>query len=483
MSLTDKTIKIMKRYIYNKVEKALKGLVPLMLFAIAPSLTSCSDDDDNQSATMTINKVFLEDTKATDGVYDREVEFARLGQTLRIEGSGFTGLKKVYINGLETYFNNALMTDNNIWITLNSKTPVSKADESVRNTIRFVKDGTETTYKFTIRAAAPSITGIDNTLPQAGETVKVTGTNLDGTTKVTLPDGTEITDGIVNDEEDGEWVTFTMPEGVTATSGSLTTEGANGTAKSPAYFNNNDCYILNFDDKGVFGGWDKTFMPEDAVEDPLHSGRGKVVVIMPDSYLAENPNGVTAGATKKCYWTAGNDAADDDWNRMTSFIPGTTSLDSVAIQFDVYCPEEWNNTGQIVITLQNNLNDGFGYGSANTKYDKDYKNQAYAWVPWLNRETGKATPFTTGERWQTITIPLSEFGNYTNHDIDWTFQNVIDDKNAGSYRNFGVCFSNTDIKWNTELENPDYPASTFNQKIYLDNFRIVPITAVTVSDF
>ena len=43
-------MKIMKRYIYNKVEKMLKGLVPLMLLAIVPSLTACSDDDDNQSA-------------------------------------------------------------------------------------------------------------------------------------------------------------------------------------------------------------------------------------------------------------------------------------------------------------------------------------------------------------------------------------------------------------------------------------------------
>ena len=75
----------------------LKGLVPLMLLAIVPSLTACSDDDDNQSATMTINKVFLEDTKAEDGNYDREVEFARLGQTLRIEGSGFSEIGRAHV--------------------------------------------------------------------------------------------------------------------------------------------------------------------------------------------------------------------------------------------------------------------------------------------------------------------------------------------------------------------------------------------------
>ena len=469
---------IMKRYIYNKVEKAVKGLIPLMMLAVMPSLTSCSDKDDNQSATMTINKVFLEDTKASDGNYDREVQFARLGQTLRIEGSGFSGLMKIYVNGLETYFNNALMTDNNVWVTLNSKTPVATAADDVRNTIRFVKDGTETVYQFTIRASAPSITNIDNTLPSAGEVVIIEGANLEGTTKITLPDGTVITDGIVSTEK-GDQVSFIMPEGVAAVSGSITTEGANGTAISPKYFNNNDCYIINFDGKGAQGGWSATFKEEDLVDDPLNSGRGKVVQIIPPSYFEENPDGVAAGVSSiKGFWTAGNDNADDDWNRMTQYIPGTTSLDSVAIQFDVYCPGKWFKSGQIEITLQNNLG-SYGYGSGATKYNKDYLNQAYAWVPWLNRETGATSEFTTGERWQTITIPLSQFGNYTNDELTWNFQNVIDDKNGGSYKNFGILFCNPDLKFgDTEI-----PSSAFNLKIYLDNFRIVPITAITVSDF
>lgn len=469
----------MKRYIYNKVETLVKGLLALTLVGVMPLLTACSDDDDHQSTTMTISKVFLEDAEAKDGVNDREVSFARLGQMLRIEGSGFTGLKKIYVNGYETYFNNALMTDNNVWVQLNSKTPVDKADESVRNTITFVKDQTQTVYQFTIRAAAPSITGVDNTLPFPGEKVIVSGANLQETTKVTLPGGVEVTDGIENDE-DGEWFSFIMPEGVTV-SGSITSEGANGTAVSPAYFNNNDCYVINFDGKGEQGGWSATFGAEDLVDDPLASGRGKVVQLIPEAKLAEGA--VAAGVSNiKGYWTAGNDSQDDDWNRMTAFIPATTPLDSVALQFDVLCEGEWDLSGQMEITLQNNLSN-YGYGSACTKYNADYLNQAYAWVPWLNRETGEHKAFTTGRRWQTVTIPLSQFGNYTNDKIAWTFQNVIDDKNSGSYRNFGFLFSNADVKWDADAEDPDYPAQAFSMKIYVDNFRIVPCTAITVSDY
>lgn len=150
--------------IYNKVGKAIKGLLPLFLAAtLIPSFIACSNDNDiigsgDQSKQMVINKIFLEDATAKDAVYDREVTFARLGQLLRIEGSGFLGLKKIYVNGYETYFNNALLTDNNVWVTLKSDTPVDKAEADVRNTIRFVKDNTETVYDFVIRAASPSIT-------------------------------------------------------------------------------------------------------------------------------------------------------------------------------------------------------------------------------------------------------------------------------------------------------------------------------------
>ncbi len=57
---------------------------------------------------------------------------------------------------------------------------------------------------------------------------------------------------------------------------------------------------------------------------------------------------------------------------------------------------------------------------------------------------------------------------------------VISDRNAGSYRNFGFLFCNSDLKYSEELT---FEASNFNQKLYVDNFRIVPNANVTVSDY
>lgn len=456
--------------------KTIKYIWSLCLALTVSSFMACSDDDnDSQTTPMTIEKVFLQDVKSD--VPDREVDFARLGQLIRIQGSGFIGLKKVYINGYDTYFNGALLTDNNLWVTLNAKTPVDKAEADVRNTIVLVKDGTSLEYSFTIRAAAPSVSRVDNTMPKAGETVKVYGSNLQETTKVILPDGTEITSGIESDPE-GQWYTFTMPSSFAETGGSLTSEGANGTAVSPAYFNFIDCYIINFDDKGVQGAWGtSTYYPEDLVDDPLNTGRGKVVMLVPDSKLKEG--GVNGGvASIPGWWTAGNDEPTDDWNRMTAYIPGTTPLKELALQFDVYVPEPWDLTGQLEITLLNNLSN-YGYGSACTKPSSEYTNLAYAWVPWL-KEDGSHEAFTTGKRWETITIPLTSFGNYTVEGGDFTLQTLINDRNAGSYRNFGILFCNPDLTFSDAIV---YEASLFNQKIYVDNLRIVPSASIEVSDF
>lgn len=456
----------MKKYLY------------LLIALVAPLLASCSDDDDNaQSATMTINKIYLEDVNAKDSVFDREVTFARLGQLLRIEGSGFTGLKKIYVNGYETYFNNALMTDNNIWVTLNAKTPVDKADESVRNTIVLVKDATQLSYSFIIRAAAPSITSLSNSLPMPGEKVIAYGANLQETTKVTLPGGVEVTSGIVSDE-DGEWFSFTMPSGVSG-AGTVTSEGANGTAVSPDYFNDSRSMILNFDGMGTQGYWSwsetgSMINNEDLVNDPLASGRGKVCQLIPQRLI--NAGGVAVKGRGTEVWTAGNGNDADDWSNFFGSIPATTPLSDLAFQFDVYVPEAWSGTGQIQITANNNVSFN-GYGSDEVKSSTT---MTTVWVPWLN-DDGSTTPFKT-DGWQTVTIPLTQFSKYANEveaGQSPLFQELVDDRNAASYKNFGVGFVNNDIT----VGNVELPASVCSQLIYVDNFRLVFNRATEVSDY
>ncbi|MEA5127130.1 MAG: glycan-binding surface protein [Proteiniphilum sp.] len=451
----------------------------LWLVCLSVGFVACNADDEYfdgkyQDTPIVINQVYLEDHESS--VPDRPVDFARLGQLIRVEGKGLYGMKKVYINGYDTYFNRAYVTDNSMLIQINSSTPVVDAESDVRDIIRFVKDKTETSYSFTIRAASPSVTSVSNTLPKAGETVVVYGRGLHETTKITLPDGTGISSGIESDE-DGEWYSFIMPSGVTE-GGSIYSEGANGTAATPAYFNSTGGIVLDFDGNGSqgFWSWSETgsmINDEDLVDDPLNSGRGKSVQFIPERLITAG--GIVPGKPRaaEC-WTAGNDDSADDWSRMYSYIPATTPLTEVAFQFDVYLPEAWTGTGQLQIALFNNFNFG-GIGSDDDSSSK----QVAFYVPWI--QDGKVVPFET-EGWQTVTIPFSEFRKYAaqieNKETP-VFKDVVDERNASTYRNFGIGFVNTDFTY----QGVNVTATTFNSRIYVDNWRVVPCKSITISDY
>ena len=127
----------------------------LCSFFVLPLLSSCDETDESASTPISVSAVYLED--ADSDVPDRPVTFARLGQVLRLEGKGFTGVKKVLVNGYETYINPVYVTDNNLLVQISRETPTSKASDDVRNTIRIIKAATELTYNFEIRSAAPAI--------------------------------------------------------------------------------------------------------------------------------------------------------------------------------------------------------------------------------------------------------------------------------------------------------------------------------------
>ena len=100
---------------------------------ILPLFTSCDETDESASTPIKVTAVYLED--AESDVPDRLVTFARLGQLLRIEGSGFTGLKKIYVNGYSTYFNPVMVTENNVFVKLSLETPTIDAEPDFRNKI------------------------------------------------------------------------------------------------------------------------------------------------------------------------------------------------------------------------------------------------------------------------------------------------------------------------------------------------------------
>lgn len=454
---------------------------------------SCNQEDvyfksSYQSEPISITQVYLEDYKSD--VPDRPVDFARLGQMLRLEGKGFMGLKKAYINGYDTYFNRAYVTDNSMIISINTNTPVTECDPEVRNTIHLVKDGTELVYEFVIRNGYSSIQQISNTLPKEGETVILYGSYLQEPDRILLPGGIVADPATYSYDKDGEWCSFVMPSGVSE-GGSVVFESPNGISQSPAYFNEKRGMLLDFDEFNKQGAWSWSETGSmissnredgDLVEDPLGEN-GWCVQIVPDRLLAE---GIPANKTRvtECHTAGDGDAAWEDWTRLTGLIPADTPVSEVAFQFDILCPDPWTSGGMLQIQSINNYSFS-GFGSDD---DNNTNGQLFIWAPWLETgSSGAIVPFQA-ETWTTVTIPWSKFHKYANAILDGespTFQTIIDDRNAATYPNFGIGFSNKDFSYTNESgSSVDFNSFVWTgPKIYLDNWRIVPYKAFDASDY
>jgi len=443
------------------------------LFLGSMGLTSCKQDIDIASTPIKIDSIFLEDSKSA--VVDRKVTFARLGSLIRIQGSGFTGLKKVYINGYASYFNPVMVTDNSMLVLVPGKTPVIEADSTVRNTIHLVKDAAEFIYKFQIRSAAPTISTISNTMPAAGDTITIFGTGLTEIKKITFPDSVAVTTGIVSDKT-GTYCKVAVPAGLTK-SGSLLVEGSNGGVYSPSYFNCKSGVIIDFDGVGSQGYWGWTTTGSMMNASDLGSDIiGTNGVKSQGKYCPHRPTRIAQfpAAKNRCseLWTAGNGV--DKWReRFTTLIPATTTVSQFAFQFDIYVPETWTNTGFLKICLINNYNGG------------EWTGKCYNYVPWL--VNGIVTPFkTTG--WTTVTIPFNYFYAYSDASSTFTFENILAARETSSYQNFGIYFENSDIKLqnvtgNVKDASTTLASSATSINVYTDNWRIVPLQKPTYSDY
>jgi len=452
------------KYILNKKYWAPIAFLGMMVFSML--FTAC-DNNDSSSKEIVINKVFLEDVNST--VPDREVTFARLGQALRIEGSGFTGLRKVYINGYSTYFNVVFVSDNSMLINVSADTPTIDADPSVRNTIRFVNDNTETVYSFEIRSSRPVINAISNTMPNPGEKITVTGSGLTEVSKVVFPGNVEVTSGITSDPE-GESFTVTMPNGVSDIGGSLFVQSSNGGVYSPAFFNFKKGLLLNFDGQGQHGYWGTStsmIQPTD-----LESAAIGVDNISQGKYVPHRPARIAtfdAGKNRLSeVWTAGNGV--DNWRaQLTPYIPANTPLDKVALQFEIYVPQPWKDSGFLKICLINNFNGG------------EWAGACYNYVPWIIDGKSVAVQ-TTG--WTTVTIPLNKL--YTWSKEAFTFEAVLAYREAATYQNFGMYFENSDVKLKDvtgTASEVEFPSKATSVKVYTDNWRIVSLNTPVYNDF
>ena len=303
------------------------------LFAVVTmfGMVSCSEDNDsNSAAPPVINSVSasvdaegmpVDLTPVTQGYADN---------VYIIQGSGFSTVKKVFINDMDTYFNPTLVTDNTIFITIDRNTPYSEqADE-----IRIVTDYGTATFGFVVAPPAPALTSFNPINAAPGETVTIYGSFFlnpevrfgDIPATVVSSTLTEIQVTVPNGAHH-KYVTVSTISGESTSTQAVDTAvyddvfyGLNTGGSS--LWNGNDVWDMNWTEDAAqgeksmklqLGGWN-------GIDMRLATG----VDLTPYKGLRISVKGATAGSLKYLF--------NDNWS-ITPNLPVTTEWTTIEILF------------------------------------------------------------------------------------------------------------------------------------------------------
>ncbi|MCV2483735.1 IPT/TIG domain-containing protein [Flavobacterium sp. SH_e] len=142
--------------------------ISILLFA------SCSDDSGDSAGKLAVTGISRSviDDPLVEG--DRQVDvptdIINAGNYYIIRGSGFATLKSISFNGMESYFNPTMVTDNAIVVLVDQKTPYyNEMDE-----MKIVTNIGTLNYKVAIRPPSPNIKGFPIN-PNPGDIITITG--------------------------------------------------------------------------------------------------------------------------------------------------------------------------------------------------------------------------------------------------------------------------------------------------------------------
>jgi hypothetical protein len=159
----------------------------------APTITRVRTVTKNDTTTGVVKRITLDSsiTQTTTKIvgFDSTVTSGGLGNQYAIVGTNLLTTKSVSFNGVNVYFNPALLTDNSIIITIPSLTSTASqvpfGPSQSNKLIVTTKYGT-VTYNFPIRQPAPVITSFLPQVANPGDTVTITGQVFNDVTAVTF---------------------------------------------------------------------------------------------------------------------------------------------------------------------------------------------------------------------------------------------------------------------------------------------------------
>ncbi len=301
------------------------------------------------------------------------------GEMFVITGRNLDKTHEVYFNGVLASFNPTLVTSTHMIIRVPT-IPFGSLDpdDPVMNTIRLVSPAGETVFNFPILPPGPVIERINKEFAQAGETVRVTGSNLYLIDSITFPGGIEATD--FNFAMDGSWLDVVVPPGITE-AGHLTVTTSSGTT-AESYrnmFNDRTGIFIDFDEKNPWSPWGT----------PGHD----------TPYVGNDVQGIPPLDGNYLHWLYTDPLTPDMWwfqNLATSFpawnglqmpdYPDSTPTSELVFRMEIFTPHDKFKSGYIQLSFD-------------WWIEKD-------WNPFI--VDGERKPLIT-DGWETVTIAMHDF--------------------------------------------------------------------------
>lgn len=342
-------------------------------FLLLCLLWACTKDNEF-SGPPVIRTVSLLDSAKQDSSFVRALP----GTLVLISGENLGGATNIYFNGLDAYFNPAYNTNTHVIITIPDNAPSEATDPDVPNKIRIVTGHGETTFDFVVEIPPPAIFGLFNENALPGDSLIIWGSSLWLIEKVVFPGGLEVT--ALNESEAGNRIGLIMPD-LGNDTGRIVVHAKYGVTAFNAPLNDHESgnLLSNLTNDGETGekpvfnwAWWGANRTSDATLFPGTRG----------SYLQNIFGGV--GVNDGAWW---NGNRSGNFNEVAMFTAAvvTQQASNYVLKFEVNTKEPW--TAAICVL----------------RFGETY---AYRFMPFSD-EPNKT--FDTGNKWQTITIPLSDF--------------------------------------------------------------------------
>ena len=351
------------------VQTAISTFVLVLL--MAGILTSCENENTDPPVITNIRMI-------DPAMADVEIEGAGLENWVVVQGTGFGTTREIYFNEYSASFNPAYVTETDIVVQIPAGAPNIGTDSLAPNTVRVVtKYGEDTYTNFIVYAPPAQIFTMTNEFALPGDTIVLTGRYFYALDSVIFPGGFPAE--VLSSSVDGSGCTVIVPEGA-SDPGPIRVVTLGGAGES-GYFRDTVSVMINDFDALNFLDWGRLPVTPAQATLPVISG----------NYFGAAAEDVGTGN-----WWVDPTAMPLAIGSLPDEIAGGSLAENLYVKFEANISGIWNSGFyKLEFAEVDDVGSWLQY-------------YTYSFQEWGTGEDDRID-FTTGGKWITYKIPLSEW--------------------------------------------------------------------------